>query len=133
MIKSHLLVDVSARQCEFGIPNLPAATAFDELHCKLGHAVQIGPGLQPQSPKNGSFSNVCPRLSAISLREWPKSEPRDSWVIRKSPPLAGLSPSDRDIFSARRTGWLGQADSNLRMVESESAIRMSHIGFAAQQ
>ena len=36
MIKSHLLVDVSARQCEFGIPNLPAATAFDELHCKLG-------------------------------------------------------------------------------------------------
>ena len=84
-----------------------------ELHCKPGRAVQIGPGLQPQSPKNGSFSNVCRRLSAISLREWPISEPRDSWLIRKSPPLAGLSPSDRDIFSGRQTGWLGREDSNL--------------------
>jgi len=91
-----------------------------ELHCKPGRAVQIGPGLQPQSPKNGSFSNVCRRLSAISLREWPILEPRDSWLIRKSPPLAGLSPSDRDIFSRRRTGWLGREDSNLRMVESKS-------------
>src|SRR5882757_3926235 len=77
-----------------------------ELHCKLGHAVQIEPGLRPQSPKNGSFSNVRRRLSAISLRECPKSEPGDWWPIRKSPPLAGLSASIRDSFSERRTAWL---------------------------
>jgi hypothetical protein len=77
-----------------------------ELHCKLGHAVQIEPGLRPQSPKNGSFSNVRRRLSAISLRECPKSEPGDWCPIRKSPPLAGLSASIRDSFSERRTTWL---------------------------
>jgi hypothetical protein len=77
-----------------------------ELHCKLGHAVQIEPGLRQQSPKNGSFSNVRRRLSAISLRECPKSEPGDWRPIRKSPPLAGLSASIRDSFSERRTAWL---------------------------
>jgi hypothetical protein len=41
---------------------------FNELHCKLGHAVHIEPVLRPQSPKNGNFSNIRQRLSAISLR-----------------------------------------------------------------
>ena len=104
----------------FPICRPPKTENLATFHGELGHAVQIGPGLQPQSPKNGSFSNVCRRLSAISLREWPKSEPRDSWVIRKRPPLAGLSPSDRDIFSARRTGWLGREDSNLDMAKWKS-------------
>jgi hypothetical protein len=35
--------------------------------CRLDHAVQIEPGLRPQSPKNGSFSNVRLRLSSISV------------------------------------------------------------------
>src|ERR1700730_4912542 len=40
-------------------------------------ARQIEPGLQPQSPKNGSFSNVRRRLSAILLRNCPNLESRD--------------------------------------------------------
>jgi hypothetical protein len=36
---------------------------FGELHCKLGHAVQIEPGLRPQSPKTGIF-----RVSAGDYR-----------------------------------------------------------------
>src|SRR6202023_1548415 len=89
---------------------MPDAKAENgELHCKLGHAVQIEPGLRPQSPKNGSFSIVRRRLSAISLRKCPKSEPGDRWSIRKSPPLAGLSADIRDIFSRRRTVLAGDA------------------------
>src|ERR1700686_5175157 len=87
---------------------LPAAKAgnLTPFHCKLDHAVQIEPGLRPQFPKNGSFSNVRRRLSAISLREYPKSEPGDWWPIRKSPPLAGPSASIMDSFSERLTAWL---------------------------
>jgi hypothetical protein len=36
-------------------------------HYKPGQVVQIEPGLRPQSPKNGNFSNVRRRLSAVSL------------------------------------------------------------------
>ena len=35
---------------------------FGELHCKLGHAVQIEPGLRSRSPKNGNTSNIRRRL-----------------------------------------------------------------------
>jgi hypothetical protein len=38
-----------------------------ECHCKLDHAVQIEPGLRPQSPENGSFLSVSGRLSAVLL------------------------------------------------------------------
>ena len=38
-----------------------------DSRCQLGHAVQIELGLRPQSPENGSISNVCRRLTAISL------------------------------------------------------------------
>jgi hypothetical protein len=84
-------------------------------HCRTVHAVQIEPGLRPQSPKNGSFSHIRQRLSAISLRECPKSEPGDWGLIRKSPPLAGLSADIGDIFSERQTAWLEREDSNRDM------------------
>jgi len=79
--------------------------------------VQIEPNLRPQSPKNGNFSNVRRRLSAISRRKRPNSESGDRPAVRKSPPLAALSSSIRDIFSERRTAWLGREDSNLEMVD----------------
>ena len=44
-----------------------------EFHCKLAHAVQIEPSLRPRSPENGNISTIRRRLSAISLRECPKS------------------------------------------------------------
>jgi hypothetical protein len=50
---------------------------FGQLHCKLGHAVQIEPGLRPGSPENGNISNICRRLSTISLPQRPVSEPGD--------------------------------------------------------
>jgi hypothetical protein len=37
----------------------------------------------------------------------------------ESPPLAGISQITEGKVSSRRTGWLGQEDSNLRMVESK--------------
>src|SRR6267142_1294358 len=83
-------------------------------------AVEIEPGLRQQSPENRSFSSVRQRLSAVSLGECRKSEPGDCRLIRKSPPLAGLSASISAISSERRTAWLGREDSNLRMVESKS-------------
>ena len=98
---------------------------FGELDCKLGHTVQIEPGLRPQSPKNGSFPNVRRRLSAISPWECLKWELGDRQLSCKSPPLAGLSCDIRDILSGSRTAWLGREDSNLRMVESKSAASMS--------
>ena len=76
-----------------------------------GHAVQIEPGLWPQSPKNGSFSHFRRRLSSNSLRDCPKSDPGDRWLIRKSPPLAGLSASIGDILSGSLTAWLGREQS----------------------
>jgi len=36
-----------------------------ELHCKLGHAVPIEPGLRPQPRENGNISNIGRRLSGI--------------------------------------------------------------------
>ena len=87
--------------------------------------MQIESSLRPQSPKNGSFSSVRRRLSAISLRECPKSEPGDWWPIRKSPPLAGLSASIRDSFSERRTAWLTWEDSNFHITFSRNAFEMS--------
>jgi hypothetical protein len=50
---------------------------FGQLRCKLGHAVQIEPGLRPGSPENGNISNICRRLSTISLPQRPVSEPGD--------------------------------------------------------
>src|ERR1700730_13671955 len=91
-----------------------------ELHCKLGHAVAIEPSLQPPSPENGSFSTICGRLSAISVRNRPNSESRDAPPIHNSPLLAGFSGTSEGDVSRRRTGWLGREDSNLRMVESKS-------------
>jgi integrase len=43
----------------------------------IRHAVPIEPGLQPVSPENGNISNMCRRLSAISLPQRPTSEPGD--------------------------------------------------------
>jgi hypothetical protein len=50
---------------------------FGKLHCKLGHAVQIEPGLRPRSPENGNISNIRRRLSTISLPQRPIWEPGD--------------------------------------------------------
>ena len=54
---------VRAAHCQFAVGQ---DREFGELHCKLGHAVQIGPGLRPPSPRNGNISNIRRRLSAIS-------------------------------------------------------------------
>ena len=99
-----------------------AQTTDRAMHCMVGHAVTIEPGLRPQSPKNGSFSNSRRRLSAISLRECLKLEPGDRWLIRESPPLAGLSRGIRDIFSQRRTAWLGREDSNSRIPDRTRSL-----------
>src|SRR5882672_7748175 len=89
-----------------------------------GHAVQIEPGLWPQSPKNGSFSHFRRRLSSNSLRDCPKSDPGDRWLIRKSPPLAGgLSASIGDILSGSLTAWLEREDSNSRIPDRARSLR----------
>jgi hypothetical protein len=62
--------------------------------------------LRPQSPKNGNFSNIRQRLSAILLRNSPKSVPGDPPLIHKTPLLAGLSGIDEGKVSRRWTGWL---------------------------
>ena len=100
-------IAISGRQCGLSIPKLPAGQGreFGVLHCKLGHRVQIEPGLQPQSPENGSFSHFRQRLLANPLRECPKSELGDWWLIRKNPPLAGLSANIRSPLS-RGPDWL---------------------------
>ena len=92
---------------------------------QLGHAVQIEPSLRPRSPKNGNFPNVCWRLSAISLRKCPNSEPGDRRPIRKRPPLAALSASISGTFSERRTAWLTWEDSNFHIPILKNAFEMS--------
>jgi hypothetical protein len=95
--------------CQVSVAPLAPSTAHptDRIRPRYpGHAVQIEPGLWPQSSKNGSFSHFRRRLSSNSLRDCPKSDPGDRWLIRKSPPLAGLSASIRDILSGSRTAWL---------------------------
>jgi hypothetical protein len=42
---------------------------FGELHCKLGHAVRIEPGLRRRSPKNGNISSIRRRLAANPSRK----------------------------------------------------------------
>ena len=95
---------------------------FGVLHCKLGHRVQIEPGLQPQSPENGSFSHFRQRLFANPLRECPKSELGDWWLICKNPPLAGLSANIRSPLSEGRTGWLGREGSNPEIIRCHTRI-----------
>src|SRR5271167_238770 len=75
----------------------------EKAYCHACLAVQVEPGLQPESPKNGSFPNIRRRLSAISLGECPKSESGDRRLSRKSPPLAGLSANITGDFSDRGT------------------------------
>src|SRR5712664_260815 len=75
------------------------------FHCKLGHAVQIEPVSGAQSPKNGNFSNIRQRLSAIILRNSPNSVPEDPPPIHKTPLLAGLSGINEGKVSSRWTGW----------------------------
>ncbi len=71
--------------------------------------MQIEPGLQ--SPKNGSFSHVRQRLLAIPLRECPKSELGDWWLIRKSPQLAAsLRVPATPSPAAGLLGWRRSAD-----------------------
>jgi hypothetical protein len=95
-------------------------------HYVTRHAVQIEPGLQPQSPENGNISNIRRRLSAISSWKEPKVVSGDRPAICKSPPLAGISEVTKGKVSRRRTGWLGREDSNLRMVESKSIKASRH-------
>src|SRR5450631_3361873 len=109
----------------------PSWRAFPSLCNKIlqiedwmaGHAVQIEPGLWPRSPKNGNFSNIDRRLSAILLWECPKPESEDWLLICKSPPLAVLSASISDIFSERRTVWLEREDSNSRIPNRTRSLR----------
>ena len=46
------------------------------------------------------------RLPASLVRKCRKPEPGEGCLIRKSPPLAGLSAGKTDVFSEFRTGWL---------------------------
>jgi hypothetical protein len=98
---------------------------FGELHCKLGHAVQIEPSLRPRSLKNGNFSYIRRRLSAISLRNCPNSESGDRPPIHKSPPVAGLSGTAEGEISRRRTSWLTWEDSNFHITISKKAFEIS--------
>jgi hypothetical protein len=81
-------------------------TFHGQTHSNARHAVQIEPGLQPQSPRNGNISNIRRRLSAISPWKRPNLESGDRPQIRKSPPLAGISGITEGKISWRRTGWL---------------------------
>src|ERR1700682_922718 len=73
--------------------------------------VQIEPSLPPQSPKNGSFSNIRWRLSAISLREGADLESGDGSRIRKSRHWrAFLRGPGSFSLSARLAGWRRSAD-----------------------
>jgi hypothetical protein len=101
--------------------------------CRGGHAVQIDLGLRPRSPKIGNISNARWRLSAIPRRNCLNSESGDTPPIHKSPQLVGLSGISEGDVSRRRTGWLGQKDSNLRMVESKSTRILNNFnGFSDQ-
>src|ERR1700682_3093550 len=93
--------------------------------CHAGHAVSIEPSLRPRSPENGSFSNVNRRLSASWLRERPKLEGRDWWPIRKSPAVAGLSATIRNLFSEGQTAWLTWEGSNSHIPKLKKPIEMS--------
>jgi hypothetical protein len=52
------------------VPAIAILTVGDsgKQHYRVGHAVQIEPGLRRRSPKNGNISNIRRRLSAISLQ-----------------------------------------------------------------
>jgi hypothetical protein len=82
------------------------------FHCELGHAVPIEPSLRSPSAENGNIPVSGRRLSALSPRKGKNSEAGDQGPIRKRPPLAGLSESNRDVFPERRTAWLGREDAH---------------------
>jgi hypothetical protein len=52
---------------------------FGELHCKLGHAVQIEPGLRSRSPKNGNTSNIRRRLPPSTWLPAKERTPQAGW------------------------------------------------------
>src|SRR5258705_8217864 len=65
-----------------------------------------------RSPKNGNFSNVRRRLSAVSLRNRPNSKSGDTSKFHKSLPFAGLSSIAEGKVSRRAglAGWRRSAD-----------------------
>jgi hypothetical protein len=65
--------------------------------------------LRPQSPENGSFSNIRRRLSAILLRNRPNSVSGDPPLIHKSPLFAGFLAFSRvKSLDAGLVGWGGR-------------------------
>ena len=54
------------------------------------------------------YFGMWPEILAISPRRRRNREAGDGSLNWKSPPLAGLSTSIRDIFSERQTAWLGR-------------------------
>jgi len=107
---------------------------FGELHCKLGHAVQIGPVPSPAAvSQKREFFKYPPETIGYFAPALPNLEPGDRLPIRKSPPLAGISGVPQDKLFIRRTGWLGREDSNLRMVESKSGRTLNEISVYSEK
>jgi hypothetical protein len=96
-------------------PICRAAKAENLASCTTSSATQCrsNPVSGRSLPKTGVFQMSAGDYRLFRSESAQKSEPGDWWLIRESPPLAGLSASIWDIFSGRRTAWLAtQWDSN---------------------
>jgi hypothetical protein len=59
------------------------------LHCKLGHAVQIEPGLRPQSPKKREFFKCPPETIGYFAPRMPKIGARRLVANSQKPAIGG--------------------------------------------
>jgi hypothetical protein len=110
------LVDIPRISGQIWIIDQPADVALEVP--EINHVEADQRGEQPDIEISaGDFRRFRSRSGQFrSLETGPR--------ISKSPPLAGLSASIRDVLSV--AGWLAREDSKLRMLESKStALRLS--------
>jgi hypothetical protein len=77
-------------------------------------------GLRGESPENGSFLEFDRRLSGMLGPKSVNVSLQRLLAMRKARIWRAFLIEERK-FSKNKTAWLGQEDSNFRMVESKSA------------
>jgi hypothetical protein len=83
------------------------------------HAVDLFFGLRGESPENGSFLEFDWRLSGILCPKSANVSLQRLLAMRKARISRAFLIMERK-FSENKNAWLGQKDSNLRMVESKA-------------
>ena len=76
------------------------------MDCSLDHAVQIEPGLRPQSPKKREFFRYLPETIGYFALRMPKIVTWRPVANSQKPAIGEPFYEFKESFSKRQTAWL---------------------------